>query len=955
MHIPSLSSVSISPSSPTPVSSSGTKPSSDLILSQLLLSAVKHRGTFNGSNIQWAYGNESSNGSVTAFVNNYTQWSTVNVMVTDDGKILTGNSLLITANLHECILLMFDFDTIVKLAIKGSKKSLFFRFADYNDYIDFVGAASVWANLKQYGRLNKWAYTPSTNKNTETLTANVHFLESSEDSLRWVSATAQLHPSGTLVLSDPLKDNRLIHSYNISSLFESEVRFLHSSVFQKPHTVYIGPIKELRDSHQLNYTIPFIENPGSSEISNLILRFEDDTEMKNWYINLLTYTNLELLATGRHHLRICKDVSLEILDLQATSGNFEIVKGSYMYCELIIWNKVWFRTSIVKTDCQLNIFWKDLVNIKLPVSSTNNFKLLIRKASSSTVYNQDGDDSDEIVGFCMIHFNMLESIDIHRIKVTNVRNQVVGELMISLNVNETKILPVEKYTSFAKMISTSKISLLISEIEPKIHSSNLEYWSTLLLDIYLEMDRVDEFFETIMKEELTPSSINESAKQTSFKYTTIFRGNSILSKSLEKYTIKVGGNYLKKLLGEFIDKIAAENLSCECDPKVEPGSYSHNYKNLLTYVESLWKRIKLTTNDIPTSVKTQWKNLRSNVELSVDGDYIDVSLNALSSFIFLRFICPAIMSPKLYNVTDTHYAGNVPRTLVLIAKVFMTFSNRGSFQAHKDPYLVSLNHDFIDKHQDELLTYFDKVTSRRLDFNEKILNLGEEEYSNKRLKGVNPELPSLPYLIDQYANFAKLSEKLLEEQEEDKEDKEANSVVSSEFEIDLDLESYQISDIDVTRLDSDFLSSIIEEKNEAFDSVLSKHEFTIKDIKKQARRLITEVNDIESLLEKPQLISDYGDKASEFIDTIIRGFKIESLLTNYKVVFDTSGMDGDHRYENDNIVFFEKVKSESSKRRNRKGLIKKPSVSSLKELNTSDASSECSNNKRSFIKNIFRR
>ncbi|TID13268.1 hypothetical protein CANINC_004954 [Pichia inconspicua] len=941
----SISSIAVSPTTPTTIISSGTKLPKDSTLSLLLNSAIKHKGTFNCSNIQWAFGNELSNLSVKGLLNNSTHWNTVNLLITNDGKILTGNSLLITANIQECKISLFDFAFIVKLSVKDSNKSFFFKFADFNSYLDFISAASVWANLKQFGIVNKWTYAVNEKQNSTKLSIELQYLDISSESYDWKSAVATLLPTGILNLSI---DDTILHSFNISSLFESEVRILHPSVYQSPHTLYLGPIDELRKSHGSNYSTPFNINSNEHCIA---IRFSNDIQMKEWYINLLAHSRLEYFSDSNNRLRFCKNLSVEIIDLQGNPTKLKNTTDSYLYCELILWNMVWFRTSIVKIDSNLNVFWKDLVKLKLPLSSINSFKILIKKAESSQDYNISGEDSDEIIASCMIHLNDLDSNNIHHLDVTNLQNQLIGELMINIEVNETKLLPIERYRSFAKMISTSKVSILLPEIEAKIDSSNLEYWSTVLLDIYQEMNRIDDFFESLMKYELTPSSIKESTKQNSFKYTTIFRGNSILSKSLEKYTVRVGEDYLKGLLGEFIELINNENLNCECDPKLDPENYQENYKNLLVYVELLWERIKLTTNDIPSTIKNQWKNLRSNVELSVDGNYTEVSLNALSSFIFLRFICPAILSPKLYNLTDCNHSGNVPRTLVLIAKVFMTFSNRGTFQQHKEPYLVPLNEDFIDKHKDELLIYFDKVTSRKLDFGEKILNLNEQDYNVKH-QTINLELPRLPYLIDKYANLAKLCEHL----NEDDEERENNSTLSSEIE--LDLENYQIGDIDDNRLDSDFLTSLIEEDNEAFDSVLSKHEFTIKDIKKQARNLVKELRKVEFSLEKAQLLSDYGDKADEFLDTIVRGFMIKRHDNGYNVVFDTAVMHGDqltHELIDDNLTFFEKVKLESKKYNNRKSIVKKASVSSLSETFHSDESTDQGGRKRSFIKNIFRR
>lgn len=122
-----------------------------------------------------------------------------------------------------------------------------------------------------------------------------------------------------------------------------------------------------------------------------------------------------------------------------------------------------------------------------------------------------------------------------------------------------------------------------------------------------------------------------------------------------------GRPFLESSIGSVIRRICIERVSIEVDPLKTPKPNRDVEKNVDTLVhwcQELWEAIYRSRSQCPPEMRRLFEHIRKLVEkrcrttkaLADEGSQSDFPWQAVSAFIFLRFIVPAILHPHLFGL-----------------------------------------------------------------------------------------------------------------------------------------------------------------------------------------------------------------------------------------------------------------------------------------------------------------
>uniref|UniRef100_A0A3B4C1B5 RAS p21 protein activator 3 n=1 Tax=Pygocentrus nattereri TaxID=42514 RepID=A0A3B4C1B5_PYGNA len=273
----------------------------------------------------------------------------------------------------------------------------------------------------------------------------------------------------------------------------------------------------------------------------------------------------------------------------------------------------------------------------------------------------------------------------------SVKADELGSLRLNIVYTEDHVFPSERYSPLTDLLLQSAqvepVSASAAHILGEVCREKQEA-AVPLVRLFLHYGKIVPFVSAIAHAE-----INRTQDPN-----TIFRGNSLTSKCIDETMKLAGMHYLQVTLKPIIDEICTEHKSCEIDPVKlkESENLETNRENLRQYVDRIFNVITTSGVRCPTVMCDIFFSLRESAASRFQVDQ-DVRYTAVSSFIFLRFFAPAILSPNLFQLRPHHP--------VSLCSKFFIFSQTSL--PHSESYMAAFYDYFNEqKYADAVKNFF---------------------------------------------------------------------------------------------------------------------------------------------------------------------------------------------------------------------------------------------------------
>ncbi|KAK9727446.1 hypothetical protein K7432_001828 [Basidiobolus ranarum] len=329
----------------------------------------------------------------------------------------------------------------------------------------------------------------------------------------------------------------------------------------------------------------------------------------------------------------------------------------------------------------------------------------------------------------------------HESKVSHHPPEHVGDLRLRLRYDEVVVLPSANYEELVEMILDVESKVVFDLVGI---SKNLEWFSENMMRIYEGRNYAIEWLTYLAYHEV--NSTDDS--------NILFRGNSILTKAIDSYMKMIGLQYVDEAIGNIVRSICENKIVCEVDMmKLEKGQdIRSQWRILLTYTKMLWQAIEKSRAKCPCELRVFFSNLRTIItdKFASELDKSLVRYTCVSGFLFLRLFCPAVLSPKLFNLVKEHPDAKTRRTLTLLAKSLQCLANLADFGS-KEPYMIHMN-EFIRQNATSLMEFIDYVSLKPIAITSPSRILPPYQSSESFFLP-----PQIPYLVDidkELSNFS---------------------------------------------------------------------------------------------------------------------------------------------------------------------------------------------------------
>ncbi|KAL7420982.1 Ras GTPase activating protein ira2 [Cryptotrichosporon argae] len=254
-------------------------------------------------------------------------------------------------------------------------------------------------------------------------------------------------------------------------------------------------------------------------------------------------------------------------------------------------------------------------------------------------------------------------------------------------------------TVYLDAASGSNMALSVALCEACLTTVDMDELAPLLFRIYEANGQLLALIKTLVEREV--SQTNHESE--------LFRQTTITTRLLTIFARTYGYNYVRATLQPLIHSLSEKPAECsfELDPSKAGGEdIERNAEHLRLMCQALLDIICSSTPRVPV----MFRALCHHIWEVVEDRFPESRHSAVGSFIFLRFFCPAIISPEQADLDVNPDTREIRRALVLITKVIQNLANNVVF-GNKEAHMKVLN-PFLSENIRQVTKFLSDVSIR---------------------------------------------------------------------------------------------------------------------------------------------------------------------------------------------------------------------------------------------------
>ncbi|KAJ6226825.1 ras gtpase-activating protein [Anaeramoeba flamelloides] len=265
------------------------------------------------------------------------------------------------------------------------------------------------------------------------------------------------------------------------------------------------------------------------------------------------------------------------------------------------------------------------------------------------------------------------------------------------------------------LINKKEIQLLTLMFEQFISKENINPLCNSFYNFFSRVECIIPFIKAAINQEIL--RIKDP------KY--LFKSTNFSNKLLIKFLKVNGTKYLQKTFKLIIFEICTCGIQFEIDPYIIGESQvKKNLINLQTYFYKLYEIIINSISNMPN-----WLLYFANLIYSqVKTKFYGKQLYSVGSFIFLRYICPAIVSPQNFQIIDFTPNEEAQRGLILLSSLIQSLSTNTLFNQNRQ-YMIPFN-PLIEQRMKQFNNFLLTISTLIYKNKNKVLLIQQSHYNN---------------------------------------------------------------------------------------------------------------------------------------------------------------------------------------------------------------------------------